>query len=1310
MAAYAADIQLQVKGKAQLNQLEQQLQRVSSRTKELSKALNFNVRQQTVRLDTRAAMTAVRALEDRINRLGRTITVRLRTIEDARERRNSDGGGTVIAAGRGSGRGGSNTTTSPVVGNAIAEALSSRKAITAEQARQNRLSEQYNALTARQSELLGDIAAREDRMRVNRTEARNIENGFGTPKRLNQLNFGYASMERGLNRVRTAYQAVTTEVAQLETAERNAQAAGVAAVERKARDAEAALQRKKRNQGMTRAAGAGAAAGAINIGGPIGGIAGGAAAGFLVGGPAGAAVGAGVTAAVQGLTALGTVAKDAAEVSAQINKMRMALASLTGSDYAASLQVINNVVRDFNEPLDSATEQFTRLAAAGRASGLTIGEMETVYRGLAAANKALGGDSERLQGILLATTQVFSKGKVQAEELRGQIGERLPGAFALFAQSVGKTPAQLDKSLELGEVSILDFVKFSERLLQKYEKDAKKIADSPEEAGARLQQTFMNLKVAMGPLLADLGAKFQDFGTTLLNALIPVVDKITELLGLSRQAQNDKLFNVRSEIAKIDETLQKIPEGQRRISAGLKDANGNLIGAGVDVGARLRAERASLLKEQKRLETVLNKKPGKVEPPGPRPITTPSGPTDKELEKIRKEWERNQADLAKNQAEYDKAIAQNRIEFSNAVFDKEMALERQKYDQRVEYEQKLRGLREAELTGGSAREVYGAFAQAAQSNQQYDARRRELEDEVKRARQELANAKAGVGVAQIQPSFTVPRPGATGPSGRYIQGGYGPKGPNQYGAHFDIKRSDGSYFGRNALDQYVEVNGKALSSGYTVPGPTGGAFGASRDGGTREHRAWDFAFGGSASLGLKNGAKWISNSGGSYGDNAVFQTPDGKIYRIIHGKFSSGAGGAAAGATAASPVATAGTVDGASQVASAQGNVDVAQVGLDTALAKQKLYNAEIQKLKQVDVATAVAAITQSYRDQTLELTNATAALQLRNGMELEGINPTLIEGEVQKLEISQRLAEQTAGLNAALEDGLTNQEQYTSDLAKFKEGATAAANAVDALTQAQLRAADPITQLYKQWNLELNDTRSQIASLAGTVQSELAGAMSNAITGVIQGTTTVQEAFGQMFANIGAAFIDMATQMIAKALILKVLGIFGGAAGGGLGFGGNSDPLGVGGGFWGGGRASGGPVEPNTAYLVGEEGPELILPQRNGYVLNADQTQNALAQSRGALGGGGVTSDSAFSENRDALNTISSTSRERQVERWITSGAGSTEIKYSRVGAGDLPFVTEQDMLQATRVAAQEGARMGQQRTMAALKNNPGARRTIGI
>ena len=33
---------------------------------------------------------------------------------------------------------------------------------------------------------------------------------------------------------------------------------------------------------------------------------------------------------------------------------------------------------------------------------------------------------------------------VQAEELRGQIGERLPGAFSTFAQAIGVSTAELD--------------------------------------------------------------------------------------------------------------------------------------------------------------------------------------------------------------------------------------------------------------------------------------------------------------------------------------------------------------------------------------------------------------------------------------------------------------------------------------------------------------------------------------------------------------------------------------------------------------------------------------------------------------------------------------------------------------------------------------------------------------------------------------------------------------------------------------------------------------------------------------------------
>lgn len=88
----------------------------------------------------------------------------------------------------------------------------------------------------------------------------------------------------------------------------------------------------------------------------------------------------------------------------------------------------------------------------------------------------------------------------------------------------------------------------------------------------------------------------------------------------------------------------------------------------------------------------------------------------------------------------------------------------------------------------------------------------------------------------------------------YIQGGWGPGGRNAYGPHFDIAALDGSNYPREALDPYVLVDDQPLSRGTTV---AGGEFGASRDGGSRVHRARDYAFPGAARLTLRNGARWI---------------------------------------------------------------------------------------------------------------------------------------------------------------------------------------------------------------------------------------------------------------------------------------------------------------------------------------------------------------------------------------------------------------------------------------------------------------------
>ncbi|MCE2839202.1 MAG: hypothetical protein LW834_20000, partial [Cyanobium sp. 49614_E6] len=385
MAAYQADIQLQVKGKAQLNQLEQQLQRVSSRTKELSRALNFNVRQQTVRLDTRAAMTAVRALEDRINRLGRTITVRLRTIEDARERGRGGGGG---------GNGGG--AAAVVLNNSAATPARARQQTVATReysgmlrgierieqdraevlARMNELQQRRNALIDDQAQKIQRIARVETSRNPDAT--RNMVFGDGgasgrSPKQLqNDAELSIQGAGRAINRLQgeiaqtqTAYESLSRTAYQFGAEERRRVMQNADAWDR--------YNAKVRASETTRARGQAFGRGALGAATMIPGlspIAAGAGAGGAFGGGVAGAVAGGVGAlAVGGLVGLAVLGKDAAIVTAEINKMNIALASIAGADYSKALEAIGGVVRDFNEPLSSATAQFTRLAAAGAASG-----------------------------------------------------------------------------------------------------------------------------------------------------------------------------------------------------------------------------------------------------------------------------------------------------------------------------------------------------------------------------------------------------------------------------------------------------------------------------------------------------------------------------------------------------------------------------------------------------------------------------------------------------------------------------------------------------------------------------------------------------------------------------------------------------------------------------------------------------------------------------------------------------------------------------------------------------------------------------
>lgn len=103
--------------------------------------------------------------------------------------------------------------------------------------------------------------------------------------------------------------------------------------------------------------------------------------------------------------------------------------------------------------------------AAGAQPELGFQGTQEFYKNAAMFSRIRGATDEDLKGIMIAFQQMASKGKIQAEELRGQLGDRLAGAVQLFADAIGKTPQELDKMMKDGKLLAKDVLpKVSERM------------------------------------------------------------------------------------------------------------------------------------------------------------------------------------------------------------------------------------------------------------------------------------------------------------------------------------------------------------------------------------------------------------------------------------------------------------------------------------------------------------------------------------------------------------------------------------------------------------------------------------------------------------------------------------------------------------------------------------------------------------------------------------------------------------------------------------------------------------------------------
>lgn len=143
-----------------------------------------------------------------------------------------------------------------------------------------------------------------------------------------------------------------------------------------------------------------------------------------------------------------------------LERIRATLAFATGSAEAAGQELM--FLREESDRLGlalrSSADGYGSLLAAARGAGVEIEALRDLFLGTAEASVALNLGAERTEGILFALEQIISKGVVSAEEIRRQMGDRLPGAFQIAARSMGVTTQRLDELLRSGDLLASEFI------------------------------------------------------------------------------------------------------------------------------------------------------------------------------------------------------------------------------------------------------------------------------------------------------------------------------------------------------------------------------------------------------------------------------------------------------------------------------------------------------------------------------------------------------------------------------------------------------------------------------------------------------------------------------------------------------------------------------------------------------------------------------------------------------------------------------------------------------------------------------------
>lgn len=308
------------------------------------------------------------------------------------------------------------------------------------------------------------------------------------------------------------------------------------------------------------------------------------------------------------------------EVARETNRARITLKNVSSSmqEFASSEKWITDLGNKYGQSINNLELSFGKFLAAARGAGVEIGTVKNIFQGLTQAVSAFGLSASDANLAFLAVEQMMGKGVVSAEELRRQLGERIPTAMAAMARAVGEqygtdgSIAALQDKLKAGAINSAEVMEVFVQKLKELSgtPDVDNLETSYTRLGNRLREIVLDwditgkLKTAVDVISGLLGL-LKDHFLAFAGAIAGVafsgkLSKAFKSVTTAKRAEVEALkAEIEKEKALYEESVQAYEQAEAKKQGKLYDTQDALFGVQPKKG-----DLSYIATRQKRIETA----------------------------------------------------------------------------------------------------------------------------------------------------------------------------------------------------------------------------------------------------------------------------------------------------------------------------------------------------------------------------------------------------------------------------------------------------------------------------------------------------------------------------------------------------------------------------------------------------------------------------------------------------------------------------------------------------------------------------------